>query len=121
MRLTDYLRVSSVSQIDAWGLDRQETAIRAWAKGNNRRIVSWHRDEGVPGTIEAVDRPGCAAAIQEVGPKVDGILVADLDRSPVNLRSRKRRWRWCGATVAGCSRSLAVRSTRTTRMTRAEP
>lgn len=80
MRLAAYLRVSSNGQIDAWGLDRQEAAIKAWAKTNKHRIVAWHRDEGVSGTIEAVDRPGLSAAIAQLGVTADAILIADLDR-----------------------------------------
>lgn len=80
MRLIGYLRVSSAGQVDAWGLDRQEAAIRGWARTHGHRIVAWHRDEGVSGTVEAVDRPGLAAAIDELGAAADGIVVADLDR-----------------------------------------
>lgn len=80
MRLLAYLRVSSVGQVDAWGLDRQEAAVKQYARVNDHRIVDWFRDEGVSGTIEAVDRPQLSAAIREIGPKASGILVADLDR-----------------------------------------
>lgn len=51
-----------------------------YAKSNGRKIVRWFRDEGVSGTIEAVDRPQLAEAIRELGPKVNGLLVEDLDR-----------------------------------------
>ena len=49
-------RVSSATQIEAWGLDRQESAVRKWAKANGHRITEWRRDEGRSGTIEAVER-----------------------------------------------------------------
>jgi len=80
MRLGAYLRVSRAGQIDAWGLDRQETAVKQWSRLNRHRIVEWYRDEGVSGTIEAVDRPALSRAIRDIGTKIDGILVADLDR-----------------------------------------
>jgi DNA invertase Pin-like site-specific DNA recombinase len=80
MRLAAYLRVSSKGQIDAWGLDRQERAVKQWARTNGHKIASWHRDEGVSGTIEAVDRPGLTDAISRVTKHVDGVLIADLDR-----------------------------------------
>ena len=80
MRLIAYLRVSSAGQIDAWGLDRQEAAIKTWAKINGHRIVRWCRDEGVSGTIEALERPGMSEAIEAIGAGVDGLVVADLDR-----------------------------------------
>jgi DNA invertase Pin-like site-specific DNA recombinase len=72
--------VSGAGQIDAWGLDRQEAAVRAWARTNGHRIVAWYRDEGVSGTIEAVDRPELSEAIRQIGVTIDAVLVADLDR-----------------------------------------
>ncbi|MEU8186031.1 recombinase family protein [Micromonospora carbonacea] len=81
LKLIAYLRVSSAGQVEAWGLDRQEAAIRRWAKTNGARIVGWCRDEGVSGTVEAVERPGLAEAIENMGPlKADGIIAADMDR-----------------------------------------
>lgn len=80
MKLVAYLRVSSASQIDAWGLERQEIAIRRWAKTNKHRIVAWCRDEGVSGTLDAIDRPGMSEAIDMIGHGADAMLVADLDR-----------------------------------------
>ncbi len=81
MRLVGYLRVSSASQIDAWGIDRQEAAIKKWAKANDARIVEWFRDEGVSGTVEAVERPGLSEAIESMPSlNADGIIAADLDR-----------------------------------------
>lgn len=81
MKLVAYLRVSSAVQVEAWGLDRQEAAVKQWAKTNGHRITEWRRDEGKSGTLEAVDRPGLSEAIELVNAgTVDGILVADLDR-----------------------------------------
>jgi DNA invertase Pin-like site-specific DNA recombinase len=80
MRLGAYLRVSGAAQIDAWGLDRQESAVKQWSRFNKHRIVEWYRDEGVSGTLEAVDRPELSRAIRDIGTTIDGILVADLDR-----------------------------------------
>ncbi len=80
MRLFAYLRVSSAGQIDAWGLDRQESAVKQYARSGGHRIVEWYRDEGVSGTIEALDRPQLSAAIRDLSGDVDGIVVADLDR-----------------------------------------
>jgi DNA invertase Pin-like site-specific DNA recombinase len=80
MRLIAYLRVSSAGQVDAWGLDRQEAAIKTWAKANGHRVVAWHRDEGVSGTVEALERPGMSEAIESIGREAQGLVVADLDR-----------------------------------------
>lgn len=89
MRLVAYVRVSSASQIDAWGLDRQEAAIKTWAKRNGHRIVAWHRDEGVSGTVEALDRPGMSAAINAIGALADGLVVAELDRFARQLMTQE--------------------------------
>jgi DNA invertase Pin-like site-specific DNA recombinase len=81
MKLVAYLRVSSAVQVEAWGLERQEAAVKTWARQNGHRISEWRRDEGVSGTIEALDRPGLSEAIELVSAgAVDGIVVADLDR-----------------------------------------
>ena len=75
-----YMRVSSAGQIDAWGLDRQEAAIRQYARTHGLKITAWHRDEGRSGTLDVIDRPGLEAAIAEIGHGADAILIADLDR-----------------------------------------
>jgi DNA invertase Pin-like site-specific DNA recombinase len=75
-----YLRVSSAGQIDAWGLDRQKAAITTWTKANGHRIVGWHSDEGVSGTLGALQRPGMSQAIEAIGRTAEGLVVADLDR-----------------------------------------
>lgn len=80
MRLVAYLRVSSAGQLDAWGMDRQIAAIKIYAKTSGHKIVAWKRDEGLSGTLEAVDRPGLSEAIAMVPGKAEGLLLADLDR-----------------------------------------
>lgn len=80
MRLAAYLRVSSAAQMDAWGMDRQEAAIRQYIAAGEHEVVAWFRDEGLSGTLEAIDRPGLTAAIEAVKDGADGIVVADLDR-----------------------------------------
>ncbi len=49
MRLVAYLRVSSDSQLDGFGLDVQERAVRTWARTHGHRIVDVHTDAGVSG------------------------------------------------------------------------
>jgi len=57
VRLVAYLRVSSDCQLDSFGLDVQERAIRAWARTAGHRIVDWQRDEG--GWLRAIsESPG---------------------------------------------------------------
>jgi DNA invertase Pin-like site-specific DNA recombinase len=82
MRLAAYIRVSSESQLDGFGLDVQRDAIKRWSKANGHRIVSWHEDAGVSGAKEAVDRPGLSAALLALQqpPDADALVVAKLDR-----------------------------------------
>lgn len=82
MRLAVYLRISSESQLDGYGLDVQERACRAWAKANGHRVVSVYTDAGVSGARDASDRPGLSAALLALQrpPEAEGLLVAKLDR-----------------------------------------
>jgi DNA invertase Pin-like site-specific DNA recombinase len=82
MRLIAYLRVSSDSQLDGFGLDVQERAVRAWARRHEHRIVDMQTDAGVSGATDAADRPGLSAALLALHhpPQADGLIVARLDR-----------------------------------------
>lgn len=82
MKLVAYLRVSSETQLDGYGLDVQRQAITRWAKREGHKIVAWCVDEGVSGTTDAVDRPGLNEAITMLRrpPQVEGLVVAKLDR-----------------------------------------
>ncbi len=82
MRLVAYLRVSSTTQLDGFGLDVQRKAVRAWAAANGHRIVAEHVDKGISGATDAVDRPGLSDALEQIRrpPHADGIIAARLDR-----------------------------------------
>lgn len=81
MRLVAYLRVSSESQLDGYGLDVQEKAIRAWARREGHRLVGVEIDAGVSGALDAADRPGLTGVIDLLGNGgADGLVVARLDR-----------------------------------------
>lgn len=81
MRLALYLRVSTTSQLDGYGLDVQEADARAWAKRHKHTIVTVCRDEGLSGARDAVDREGlsCALGAVEAG-EADGVLCSSLSR-----------------------------------------
>ncbi len=81
MRLAAYVRISTESQAEGYGLDIQRAEVTRWADAENHRIVCWCSDEGVSGTIDALDREGlsCAVAAIESG-EADGVVVARLDR-----------------------------------------
>jgi DNA invertase Pin-like site-specific DNA recombinase len=82
MRLVGYVRVSSIEQINGYGLDAQKAAIRPAAKKLGATLVrEWCEDAGLSGTLDENDRPGLACALAKVkSGEVDGIIVKDLDR-----------------------------------------
>lgn len=81
MRLVAYVRVSSESQLDGYGLDVQENAVRRWSRDHGHRLVEVVTDAGVSGATDALDRPGLAAALGALrGGRAEGLLVARLDR-----------------------------------------
>ena len=82
MDLVAYLRVSTESQIDGFGLDVQERAVRQWAKANGHRIVGVHQDAGISGSKDIADRPGLSTALDMLRPppRATGLIVAKLDR-----------------------------------------
>ncbi len=82
MDLIAYIRVSSETQVDGFGLDVQERACRAWAKANGHRVVSVETDAGISGSKDASERPGLSAALDALlpPPRARGLIVAKLDR-----------------------------------------
>ena len=82
MDLVSYLRVSSESQVDGYGLPVQRRAVQAWAKKHGHKIVAEFVDAGVSGTRDAADRPGLSAALDMLRPppKARGLVTARLDR-----------------------------------------
>ncbi|WP_442922142.1 recombinase family protein [Microbacterium sp. Cr-K29] len=76
-----YLRVSSLGQLEGFGLDVREQACRAYAKARGIRIAATFRDEGVSGTLDAAQRDGLMSALARLQDgDVDALLVARLDR-----------------------------------------
>ena len=75
-----YLRVSTAGQIDGHGLERQDKAIKAYARKNRVEVLEVYREEGVSGTIQ--DRPALTRLMVEIiqagRPKL--ILVESADR-----------------------------------------
>ena len=82
MRLVAYLRVSSETQLEGFGLDVQEAGIKKWAKANGHTIVATFTDAGVSGAKDAVDRPGLTDVLSELAnpPAANGMVVYRLDR-----------------------------------------
>ena len=76
-----YVRVSSATQVEeGFGLEIQERQLTEWAARGGHQLLSIHRDEGISGTKEAVDRPGLATALADVEDDAGALVVAKLDR-----------------------------------------
>src|SRR6185503_18897069 len=76
-----YLRVSGKGQVDGDGFERQELAIRAYAKGHDIKIVRFFREMGVGGSKDIADRPSfvdMVVALHSNGVKL--VLVESLGR-----------------------------------------
>jgi DNA invertase Pin-like site-specific DNA recombinase len=81
LRAIGYIRVSSQTQIDGYGLTSQEQDVRRCAKAHGLKLLDVLRDEGVSGSTEAIERPGLAEALAllEAG-QCEVLLVPRLDR-----------------------------------------
>jgi DNA invertase Pin-like site-specific DNA recombinase len=81
MKLVAYLRVSTDSQVDRYGLPAQRKDVQTWANSHGHKIVRWCVDEGVSGTVEATDRPGLACALEALeSGGAAGLVTPKLDR-----------------------------------------
>ncbi len=79
-RLSALRRVSSDGQVDGYGLESQERAIRAWTRGSGHALTRVVRDAGVSGATDALDQPGLADVLQALSrDEADGLVVARLD------------------------------------------
>lgn len=80
-RAIGYVRVSTAEQVEGYGLDVQEEAVRGYCRGHNLRLVEVARDEGQSGSNGLDDRLGLAAALAllEAG-GADVLVVPRLDR-----------------------------------------
>jgi DNA invertase Pin-like site-specific DNA recombinase len=81
MRLIGYVRVSSSGQLDAYGPDVQEQAIRTWAKANGHKVVQVLVDD-ITGKADALERPKLLEALRMLRrpPEAEGLVVMNLTR-----------------------------------------
>ena len=82
MRLVGYVRVSTKAQADdGLGLDAQVEGIEEYCAAGGHELVVLHRDGGVSGDLEEIDRPGLSAALRAVvDGGAEGLVVYRLDR-----------------------------------------
>lgn len=80
MRALGYVRVSTSEQADSGlGLEAQRAAIASAAERLELELVHVHADEGVSGTLPALERPGLAALLAAIAAG-EVLLVAKRDR-----------------------------------------
>ena len=76
-----YIRISSATQLDGYGLEAQERDLKKCAEALGLKLSVVLRDEGISGSLEAVDRPGLAEALSMIeSGEVSVLLVSRLDR-----------------------------------------
>ena len=81
LRSFAYLRVSGRSQIEGDGFERQERAIRAYARSHGIRIVKVFKELGVSGTKDIASRPAFIAMMEALhGDGIKLVLVESLGR-----------------------------------------
>jgi len=66
MRAFPYLRVSGSTQVDGDGFPRQKEAINKFAIDNSLTVHAWAQEEGVSGTVEALDRPAFGELLETI-------------------------------------------------------
>lgn len=74
-----YLRVSGAGQVNGDGLDRQRTAVNAYAASVGLDVAGEYEDRGISGTAELANREGLAALIDRT--ERDGIGVIIIERA----------------------------------------
>lgn len=80
-KVIGYVRVSTAEQVDGFGLDVQENAIRSHCRVHGLRLVSIERDEGESGSNGLDDRVGLARALARLDAgEASALLVYRLDR-----------------------------------------
>jgi DNA invertase Pin-like site-specific DNA recombinase len=81
MKVIGYTRVSTAEQVDGFGLDVQEAAIRTYCKAENLRLVAMVSDEGQSGSNGLDDRRGLAEGLARIERgEATALVVYRLDR-----------------------------------------
>lgn len=76
-----YLRVSGRGQVEGTGFDRQEEAVRGWARRAGATVERVYREEGISGTKDETHRPAFAEMVEDLlSNGCRTIVVESLDR-----------------------------------------
>jgi DNA invertase Pin-like site-specific DNA recombinase len=80
-RVVGYIRVSTAEQVDGFGLQVQEKAIRAYCRAQRLRLVAILSDEGISGSNGLDSRHGLAEALARIeAGEATGLVVYRFDR-----------------------------------------
>jgi DNA invertase Pin-like site-specific DNA recombinase len=89
MNIFSYIRVSGLGQVDKDGPERQRIAIKAFCEKHCLNVAAEFFEQGVSGTVEAMDRPAFADMLikantfnqaGEPALRIDAIVVENVDR-----------------------------------------
>lgn len=102
-----YVRVSTESQLDGFGLDVQRAAIESFAAAEHLNLIAIHADEGISGSEDVAGRRGLAAALDDLtAGNATVLIIPKLDRLARDLMVQEQvladAWR-AGADVLSCS------------------
>ena len=79
MRLAGYIRVSTESQVDAFGKDVQREGIERYATLAGDEVVEWFEEDAVSGKVDGGHRPVMAQIIERAD-EFDGVIAFDSTR-----------------------------------------
>lgn len=78
MKVVGYIRVSTVSQGEAYGVEAQREAIERYCQSRGHEIIGWYEDK-ISGTAER--RPQLDKLLYQRGnPPIEGVVVGRSDR-----------------------------------------
>lgn len=103
MKVVGYSRVSGQTQVEGDGFPRQEENIKKFCNAQRLDPKLLFREEGVSGTVEGLDRPAFARALEFIetqrgcGERVEGIVVERMDRLARDLLVQELLIRECRA------------------------
>ena len=82
-----YLRVSSLSQVDGFGFDRQEEVCLAYAKKAGYKIAGVFQEAGISGIADETQRPAFQEMMTDIlSNGVKTVIVESMDRLARELR-----------------------------------
>lgn len=114
LELVAYVRVSTATQLDAYGPETQRYEIDRWCKRNNATVTLWCTD-AISGDTSFTRRPGLSDALSAVvSGNAGGLIVARMDRLARKLHEQE-------AILSHVWSSEGARAVKTGRLTSSQP